>query len=113
MWHDSSTTIPEECCIREKHWRGSLNDSFPVCVAILAAFSETPLYAKSLVVLWSLMIRADADADASQTSTSDNMLDVRGLPRLCAEKYWKVVEREKLCSCAANRWINFIRVQYR
>lgn len=39
----------------------------------------------------------DSSADASQTSASDNMLDVRGLPQLCAEKYWKVVEREELC----------------
>lgn len=38
---DSSTAIPEECCIRENYRRGSLDDSFPVCVAILTAFSET------------------------------------------------------------------------
>lgn len=98
MWHDSSTAIPQECCIRENHWRGSLDDSFPVCVAILAAFSPEPSL-REISRLCRFVEFHDSSADASQTSVSDNTLDVRGLLRLCVEKYWEVVEREQLCSC--------------
>jgi len=38
----------------------------------------------------------DSSANASQTSVSDNMLGVRGLLRMCVEKYWEVVWREEL-----------------
>lgn len=92
MARDSSTTIPEECCIRENYWRGSLDDSLPVCVAILTAFSET----LSTRNLSSLVKFRDSSANALQTSVSDNMLGVRGLLRMCVEKYWEVVWREEL-----------------
>lgn len=79
--------IPVECCIRGNHRRGSLSDSLLVRAAFPANFlrdSPCAKFPRRFVEFHR------SNADATQTSIGGRKLDVKGLPRLCVEKYWRI-----------------------
>lgn len=80
----------------------SQRDSSLVRVALLAALCAGPSLREIPVAL---LESHGSNVDAPQTFMGDRALDVRGLPCLCAEKYWEAVhggrEGEQYRSCDA------------